>query len=162
MTEYPRLLATITDVWGPQSVSLYAVLLHLRTPDVAAQVLLVMLALAGIAGIAAARERDVTSFTLALVVALVTTPVVWGHYFALLLIPTAILAPAFSWLWLLPLLSLAQLNLGLTTEDFRSRALACTVALLATAAVLLQAARRSAFDRGALVVRPRDVGPELK
>ena len=140
MTEYPRLLATITDVWGRLSVSLYAVLVNHGTPDLEAQVLLVILALAGIAAIAAARERDATAFTLAVVVALLTTPVVWGHYFALLLVPTAILAPGFSWLWLLPLLSFAQLDIGATTGDFRARALACTVALLTTAAVLLRTA----------------------
>ena len=110
------------------------------TPDPAAQVLLVLVALAGIAAIAATRERDATAFTLALVVALLTTPIVWGHYFALLLVPIAILAPAFSWLWLLPLLSFGQLEIAAITGDFRTRALACTVALLATAAVLLRTA----------------------
>jgi len=139
MTEYPHLLATITDVWGRRSVSLYAVLVNHGTPDLAAQVLLVMLALGGIAVIAAAREREVTAFTLAILVALVTTPVVWGHYFALLLVPIAILAPAFSWLWLLPLLFFAQLEIGAIGE-FRARALACTVALLVTAVVLLRTA----------------------
>jgi len=140
MTEYPHLLATITDVWGPLSVSLYAVLVNHGTPDPAAQVVLVLVALAGIAAIAATRERDATAFTLALVVALLTTPIVWGHYFALLLVPIAILAPTFSWLWLLPLLSFAQLEIGTTAGDVKARALACTVALLATAAVLLRAA----------------------
>ena len=140
MTEYPRLLATITDVWGRRSVSVYAVLVNHGTSELAAQVLLVILALAGVAAIAAARKRDATAFTLAVVVALLTTPVVWGHYFALLLVPIAILAPAFSWLWLLPLLFFPHLEIGAVTGDIRARALACTVALLATAAALLRTA----------------------
>ncbi len=143
ITEYPRLLATVTDVWGRRSLSVYAVLVNHGTPDLAAQVLLALLALAGIAAIAFVRARDVTAFTLALVVALLTTPLVWGHYFALLLVPIAVLAPTFSWLWLLPLLSFAsfaQLDIGAVTGDFRARALACTVALLATATLLLRTA----------------------
>jgi len=45
------------------------------------------------------------SFTLAIFAVLLASPVVWLHYFALLIVPMAILRPRFSPLWLLPLLA---------------------------------------------------------
>jgi Glycosyltransferase family 87 len=51
-----------------------------------------------------ATSRDEAAFTWALVACLLFSPIVWIHYFALLLVPIAIARPRFSPLWLVPLL----------------------------------------------------------
>jgi len=56
----------------------------------------------GIMSIALLRRNDLERFSLALAAALVMSPVMWGHYFALLLVPLAIARPRFGALWLLP------------------------------------------------------------
>jgi glycosyl transferase family 87 len=48
------------------------------------------------------RDRDVATLTLALAAALVASPIVWVHYFLLLLVPLALTRPRLSWLWLVP------------------------------------------------------------
>jgi len=47
------------------------------------------------------RERHALTFAILLM--LVASPLLWSHYFALLVIPMAINRPRMSWLWLLPL-----------------------------------------------------------
>jgi hypothetical protein len=54
-------------------------------------------------GVATARRRrDVETFTWALIAALLASPIVWMHYFALLLIPLALVTPRWTLIWLLP------------------------------------------------------------
>src|SRR5207237_9202402 len=43
------------------------------------------------------------SFTLALAASLLISPIVWLHYFTLLLVPLAIRSKSLGWLWLAPL-----------------------------------------------------------
>jgi alpha-1,2-mannosyltransferase len=49
------------------------------------------------------RGRDIQSLTLAIAIALLVTPLVWLHYFALLLVPVAVLSPRLGPLWLVQL-----------------------------------------------------------
>jgi hypothetical protein len=54
--------------------------------------------------IAAGRKGlDGQALSVAIAAALVVTPLVWLHYFALFLVPVAIVSPRLSALWLLPL-----------------------------------------------------------
>jgi hypothetical protein len=48
-------------------------------------------------------SEDRRSFVLAIAAALAFSPVIWLHYFALLLVPIALARPRFTSLWLLPL-----------------------------------------------------------
>ena len=50
------------------------------------------------------RGDESRSFTLAIVAALLLTPIIWLHYFALLLVPIAIVHKRLSLLWAAPLL----------------------------------------------------------
>jgi hypothetical protein len=60
------------------------------------------LLLAGV--VAFRREQDeVRAFTCAVAAALAFSPVVWAHYFTLLFVPLAIARPAFSAIWLVPI-----------------------------------------------------------
>lgn len=47
--------------------------------------------------------RDAAALTAAITLALLATPVVWSHYFALLLVPLAVARPRFCWAWAIPL-----------------------------------------------------------
>jgi alpha-1,2-mannosyltransferase len=50
------------------------------------------------------KQRERQALTLAITLMLVASPLVWVHYFALLLIPMALERPRLTWLWALPLL----------------------------------------------------------
>ena len=49
-----------------------------------------------------ARDRDVATLTLALAAAFAASPIVWVHYFLLLLVPLALTRPRLSLLWFVP------------------------------------------------------------
>jgi hypothetical protein len=49
------------------------------------------------------RTRETSSLLLAVAVCLLATPIVWQHYFALLIVPLAIVRPRLGTIWLLPL-----------------------------------------------------------
>jgi hypothetical protein len=84
---------------------------RLHLPEAAATVLALLLA-AGLLAVAARvarderrepRERDVATLTLALAAALAASPIVWVHYFLLLVVPVALIRPRLSLLWFVPL-----------------------------------------------------------
>jgi hypothetical protein len=50
------------------------------------------------------KHRERQALTLTVLLMLTASPLVWTHYFALLLVPLAIERPRFSWPWVLPLL----------------------------------------------------------
>lgn len=52
----------------------------------------------------AAGVRDRRSLALLIAASLVLTPIVWTHYFVLLLVPVALARPRLSFVWILPLL----------------------------------------------------------
>jgi hypothetical protein len=51
-----------------------------------------------------ARRHEVQALTLTVALALVSSPLMWDHYLALLIVPLAILRPRLDWLWFLPVL----------------------------------------------------------
>jgi alpha-1,2-mannosyltransferase len=53
--------------------------------------------------VAGRRGRDAQALTLAISISLLVTPLVWLHYFALFLVPVAIIAPRLTPLWVVPL-----------------------------------------------------------
>jgi glycosyl transferase family 87 len=68
-----------------------------------------LLLLAGSAAVALAlldqglvRRHERGAMVMAVALMLVASPVVWSHYFVLLLVPVALARPRVSWLWLLP------------------------------------------------------------
>ena len=106
LRDYPALLSGLAssqqvDGYAPVSLGL-----ALGLPSTAARALA---AVAGIAllGLALARGRrpdgDRQAFMLAVAASLALSPVVWLHYFVLLLIPIGLARPRFTPLWLAPL-----------------------------------------------------------
>jgi hypothetical protein len=105
MREYPQLLDALSAVYAPPSHSLFSAGLGLGFGDQWAHAL--ALTVGGAVLVAAwrlgrGRGGDAASFSLALGAALLLSPIVWPHYFALLLVPLAILQPRLGQFWALP------------------------------------------------------------
>jgi hypothetical protein len=128
---YPALLSALTKVEGHFGFSTYALLTRLgvdgRLANAAVMALVVLLAVAAVA--VAGRDRgDGRAFAIAVVACLVASPIVWLHYLALLLVPIAVLRPAFSWAWALPVSTWVFANANSAAPTWK---------LLAAQAVLL-------------------------
>jgi Glycosyltransferase family 87 len=133
---YPELARRLVDVVGDRGFSLVAFGVGSGLPQALAELLpwlVGLLLLAAAVVVAVRREADeAVTFSIALVAAIALTPIVWLHYFALLVVPLALASPTLSlawgsmWLfWLIP----AQENGG---ELWR-----VVVALAVTAGVLV-------------------------
>ena len=153
--DYPSLLHKLSDEEAGASYSGYAIGVRLHLPGVVAAAAcavatLVLLAAAARAArdpLRAERERDVAALTVALAAAFVASPIVWIHYFLLLLVPIALTRPRLSPIWVLPF---AYWPLGETAwpgADARKLGLALAVA----AVVIVTSVRRGA---GAAALRP--------
>jgi alpha-1,2-mannosyltransferase len=106
ITEYPAMLRRHAHEQGPDGVSVAALAANLNLPG---EVLIA--SLAGLGAIAIAwrlRRTSLAAFSWCLSAALLASPIVWWHYFALLLVPLAIAIPRWSWSWLMPYLLFPQ------------------------------------------------------
>jgi hypothetical protein len=102
---YPHLLRALTNVYGASSFSLLAVFDAVVSKHVAQVALVVAsLVLVGAVGLAArGPEGDRKAFSVAIVGAVMLSPIVWAHYFLLLAVPIAMVRPRLSALWFAPL-----------------------------------------------------------
>jgi hypothetical protein len=71
-----------------------------------ATVVVQVAAVASVFWLARRPDGDRRAFSAALVAALVLSPLLWIHYFALLVVPIALARRRFSWLWVVPALAL--------------------------------------------------------
>lgn len=108
MTEYPRMLANLDVLFEGAGVSLVAALRAVGFSATAAH----LAALAGAAALLGAavlvRRRpdgDQRAMGLAVVAALVGSPIVWPHYYTLAFVPIALVSPRLSLAWCIPLLA---------------------------------------------------------
>jgi hypothetical protein len=102
------MLSNLSCVQRGIGVSPVAGLLAVGVPAAAAQavtVLMTGLLLVLAAAVAARPDGDRRALGLVVIAALLASPNVWPHYFALLFVPVALLSPGFSVIWLVPLLS---------------------------------------------------------
>ncbi|MDX6504828.1 MAG: alpha,2-mannosyltransferase [Gaiellaceae bacterium] len=106
LADYPRLLQVLAASEQSRGYSPVSGLLALGLGETAARVAATALGLVLLAGCALVGRRgdDRRSLTLALAAALALSPIVWLHYFVLLLVPLALARRTFSALWLVPLL----------------------------------------------------------
>jgi glycosyl transferase family 87 len=106
LTEYPRLLSSLNEVWRWRGYTPSALGVAAGLPSQLATALglLIGVAALGIATLVARQGNgDLRAFAVVLAAALLLSPVVWLHYFALLLIPLAIARPRLGPAWALPL-----------------------------------------------------------
>lgn len=103
LTVYPELLRRLADVVADRGYSLVALGTELGLPRELAGALPWIVGIALLAAVVVSVRRsdgDQLAFSLALVAAVALTPIVWMHYFALLIVPLAIARPRLSWVWL--------------------------------------------------------------
>lgn len=101
-TTYPHLLSSLTAVEGGYGYALYALALRAgASATVAKLVSVAAVAALGVLILRAGRRHDAAAFALAVVACLACSPIVWNHYFGLLIVAIAVLRPRLSWLWAL-------------------------------------------------------------
>jgi Glycosyltransferase family 87 len=108
LRSYPALLSALTRVEGRSGLSTYGLAIRLGLSATGAQAVVVVLvsALAALAfHVSRSPGNDRSIFAICVVVCLVASPIVWLHYFALLIVPIALISPNLSWAWALPVTS---------------------------------------------------------
>jgi glycosyl transferase family 87 len=112
LADYPRMLSDLSFVSEGVSVSAVAGFIALGLASDLARIA----ALIAAAGLLLAAWRlsrrvdgDRRAYGLAIIAALVASPIVWPHYLALVFVPIALAAPRLSLLWFAPLLVYAVL-----------------------------------------------------
>jgi hypothetical protein len=103
--DYPEILRLLSAALETDSYTPFAVAYDLHAPEPLARAIGFLLGAAVLVGcwILGRRGDDVGSFTLAIFAALLFTPIIWLHYFALLFVPVAIVHKRLSLLWLVPM-----------------------------------------------------------
>jgi hypothetical protein len=106
LERYPAMLRRLAELEAEDSYSLVGAFSALGAGDAGARAISIAVGvgLLALCVVYARRGDDSRSFTAALAAALAFSPIVWLHYFVLLLVPLAIARPRFSAVWLLPLL----------------------------------------------------------
>jgi Glycosyltransferase family 87 len=147
---YPSLLRDASRIQEGESYTVYALALDLGAPSEVARALWIALAAAlVIAVVAAARrgdERD--AFVLAVAATIACSPIVWLHYFSLLLVAVAVATPTLAPVWFLGLPMHVLVSTGVHNGSTFQNA-----AVLATAAVTLALAARSTNGGRRLPIR---------
>ena len=98
IADYVRLLRNLGRTFEHDAYTPFALLTDIGVPDTAARAMTVALGLA-VLGLAWRRR----SLGLALAAALVLSPIVWRHFFVLLMVPLALSRPRFDAVWLIPI-----------------------------------------------------------
>ena len=127
--DYVRLLRNLGETFEHASYTPFALLTDLGLSDTPARAVTVALGL-GVLALAWRRR----SLGLALAAALVLSPIVWRHFFTLLLVPLALSRPRFDAAWLIPI----GLWIGDGTFNGAPWQTACVLALVAATFVLCE------------------------
>jgi hypothetical protein len=137
LSDYAHLLRLLAGEEQAEGYSPIALGLSLGLPSATARALtfaLGGLVLAGMFVVARRREGDRHSLTLAIAASLLLSPIVWLHYFVLLLVPLALARPRLSAAWvLLPL----PFWFASTNGQSHGHTASIALALIAAAAVLI-------------------------
>jgi hypothetical protein len=162
--DYPGILRRLADSESTSSYSVVAYGFRAHLPLLAARIISILVALALLAAAAwvarddrrPKRDRDIATLTLCLAAALAASPIVWIHYFLLLLVPLALTQPRLSLLWLVPFAYHPLGEAAWPSGDARKLALALVTTLVILGASLLRVLNpqwRPSFQR--------DVPPRL-
>jgi glycosyl transferase family 87 len=141
VADYARLISKLRRTFEHQSYTMFAVLTDMGVPDVAARGLTVA---AGAAVLYLAWRRR--SLNLAIAAALLLSPVVWRHFFVLLLVPLGISRQRLDILWFLPL------GMWLGDGTFNGATWQTVVVLAIGATIVIACERRPSSERQAATV----------
>ncbi|HEU5263227.1 MAG TPA: glycosyltransferase family 87 protein, partial [Gaiellaceae bacterium] len=147
-TGYPDLLRRLEDTIGRDAYTTYVVALDLGASTTVARALSLAFGLLLLTAVVwSARRRDERSaFIFAIAAALALSPLVWLHYFALLVVVVALAQPRLGALWFVPLLMVVSPGRGNPT-------LLETVVALGAAALTIALALRETLG-GARTLQP--------
>jgi glycosyl transferase family 87 len=144
--DYPHLLRILADVEQAEGYSPIALGLSLGLPVGTARGLAFVLggfALAGVFALARRRDGDRLSLTASIAASLLLSPIVWLHYFVLLLVPLALARPRLTAAWVI-----LPLPFWFSTANGQSHGHAGAIVLaLATASVILLASASGSEGR---------------
>ena len=104
MTSYPELLRMLTDVVETVGLSLVALGDQAGLPSGLARTLPLLVGiplLVSVFVVARREDGDRRAFSIAVVASIAITPIVWLHYFTLLVAPLALARPRLAWPWAL-------------------------------------------------------------
>jgi len=143
--DYPGLLRRLEHTVGDDSYTTYIVGLDLGMPPMLARAvwLGVGLALLSAVVVVARRGDERSAFILAIATALALTPIVWLHYFALLVVVVALVQPRLGFVWFVPLGMVLTPGSGHPSK-FETLATLAIAAL--TIALALRASRIAGFN----------------
>jgi Glycosyltransferase family 87 len=100
LASYPSLLRALAGYEETFSYSLTSLTVGLGVSAANAATLAIAAGAGLLLWAAAARKNDFFAFRLALAASFVMSPIVWGHYYVLLIVPLALRRPRLSALWL--------------------------------------------------------------
>lgn len=103
LRSYPTALHLLEQVEVSEAYSVVALFGLTGTAQTATTVVLSLLGIVAIGFAARSADGDRRAFAVAVVVSVLTTPIVWLHYLLLLFLPIALYRPRLSGLWFLPL-----------------------------------------------------------
>ena len=103
--EYPDRLRQLNEDTAGAGYTLDTFLQDLGAGDAVARVLMAAVAVALLVAVVVVGRRgaEQRSFVLAVAATLACSPIVWLHYFALLLVPVAVVRPRLGLIWFVPL-----------------------------------------------------------
>lgn len=103
--DYPSLLRRLEHTVGEDSYTAYIVGLDLGLPSPVARAVWLVLGATLLVGVVvlARRGDERSAFVVAIAASLALTPIVWLHYFALLVVPVAVSRPRLGVVWFVPL-----------------------------------------------------------
>jgi hypothetical protein len=137
LASYPHMLSELSSVEASEGYTVAAALSKLGLSWQLGQLIGLLAAfLCGAAMLAAGRAgRARTALTLAIGLALLASPIVWMHYFALLVVVVALYVPRLTFVWLLPVgLLLLPIQPGVASGWMIAAALATVAAVAVMAA----------------------------
>ena len=135
--DYPDLLRRLEDTVGVDAYTVRMLAVDLGAPEPLARALWLATGVALLAGVvvAALRGDERRAFMLTIGAALALSPLVWLHYFALLLVVVALARQTLGLIWFVPLIMLVSPGTGTPTTTETA------IALLAAALTLALALR---------------------
>jgi Glycosyltransferase family 87/Dolichyl-phosphate-mannose-protein mannosyltransferase len=153
--DYPGVLRRLANDESTSSYSVVALGVRAHLPLLAARIVAVLVTLALLA-IAVwvsrdksrtTRNRDVATLTITLAAALAASPIVWVHYFLLLLVPLALIRPRLSLLWFVPFAFQPLAEAAWPAGDARKLGLALGATLVVMGAAVIRPEWRPSLSR---------------
>jgi hypothetical protein len=135
LLDYPDLLRRLEETVGDDSYTLYIVGLDLGLPSAVARLAWLALGLSLVVSVVVIGRRggERTAYVLAMAAALGLTPIVWLHYFALLVVVVAVARPRLGLVWFVPLAMVITPGSGHPTPIETAATLAVAAATIALA-----------------------------